>query len=299
MPRDLRHLLEDTAVEPSRPLDPAHIVDRARRQTLLTRAALSVVAIAAVALGAVAISQIPQGQAPEIAAQPSQPADDGTGQSETASESAAPAPMTLSEGERRWQDSKPDSYRMTVMLECFCPMAGTWEVTVNNGSVDGHMAGGTQDLPETDTPTIDRLYEWATASADAYPDAEIQTSIDERGVPWEVDLDAPDVVDEELAWLIEEFTAIESSASGDSIRVLDASVESDATTLRLTLNVCDPDRHNAEVTRSTEEAVHVRATAEGGSQDDCAISAYVTLEEPLGGRKVVDAATGQEIETTR
>lgn len=267
MPRDLRRLLEDTAVEPSRPIDPAHIVDRARRQTLLTRAALSVVAIAAVALGAVAISHIPQGQTPEIAAQPSQPADDGTRQTGTASESGAPTPMTLSEGERRWQDAKPDSYRMTVGLECFCPMAGTWEITVTDGSVEGHMIGATNG-PETDadTPTIDRLYEWATASADMFPDAEIQTAIDERGIPWTVDLDAPDAIDEELAWSIEDFTAIESLPSDAPVRIFD--VESDGTTLRLTLNVCSPDRYKAEVTRSTEDAVHVRATAEGGSQSE-------------------------------
>lgn len=298
MPRDLRHLLEDTAVEPSRPIDPTHIVDRARRQTLLARTAVSVVAVVVVVLGAVAISQIPRGQAPEIAAQPTQPGNDNTRQSPTTSESAAPTPMTLSEGQRRWQDSKPDSYRMTVKLECFCLMAGTWEITVTDGSVEGHMLRDTRGwVADADTPTIDRLYEWATNKADTFPDAQIEATIDKRGVPWGVDLDAPDVVDEELAWSINDYTAIEFSPSDDPVRVLDSAVEN-GTTLRLGLNVCSPDRYYAEVTRTTDEAVHVRATAHGGSMDDCSTLARVTLDEPLGERKVIDHTTGEEIRTT-
>lgn len=107
-----------------------------------------------------------------------------------------------------WEDRGVDSYEMTLDYDCFCPQAGTWEVTVTKGEVTSadpiEVPGPSAD--GADVPTIDQLLSQASSTASQFDDVDVATDVQD-GVPMTGSVDAPRVVDEELSWEILDFTA--------------------------------------------------------------------------------------------
>lgn len=116
-------------------------------------------------------------------------------------------PQTVFDGERRWSEAQPDSYTMTVTVDCFCPSWGTWEITVQDGSVQGRVTDDRAEPSKGEVPIVARLYEWAIARLQRFPNADVNAAIDEQGIPWDMDVDAPNAIDEELRWSIQRFEA--------------------------------------------------------------------------------------------
>lgn len=102
-----------------------------------------------------------------------------------------------------WEQRGLDSYEMTLAYDCFCPEAGTWDVTVVDGEVasadpvevTGPGAAGAQ------VPTVDQLLSWASSTISQFDDVEVTVDV-EDGVPVTGSVDAPRVIDEELSWEI-------------------------------------------------------------------------------------------------
>ena len=107
-----------------------------------------------------------------------------------------------------WENRGVDSYEMTLRYDCFCPGAGTWDVTV----VDGEMTSAEPvDVADPDTegvevPTVDQLLSWASSTVTQFEDVEVGVDVQD-GVPMAGSVDARRAVDEELSWEILAFTA--------------------------------------------------------------------------------------------
>lgn len=106
---------------------------------------------------------------------------------------------------------------MTVRLECFCPHAGVWHVSVDGDAVDAtrpdhadETGWGDDTIP---LPSIDALYRIAVGRANSSPwpspwSRPITTyRVVGEGIPREVRVDQWGVGDEEFGWTIEHFEA--------------------------------------------------------------------------------------------
>lgn len=74
----------------------------------------------------------------------------------------------------------------------------------------------------------------------------------------------------------------------------------DATSLSLTLNICNPEQTDVRVKESRDSVeVTITAKAQGDERDDCAGGTTVVLEDSLGSRDLVDGTTGREVRVDR
>lgn len=109
----------------------------------------------------------------------------------------------LARGQSTWRTERPAAYSMTVTVDCFCPLRGTWQLDVDGDQVDAEPP---EDQPvETDPPTIDLLYRQALATQTLM--ARTATSIDDRGVPHRVHVEEWGRDDGQFGWTIDRFDA--------------------------------------------------------------------------------------------
>lgn len=83
------------------------------------------------------------------------------------------------------------------------------------------------------------------------------------------------------------------AACSSTAQIFEAYVTEDGRELQLGVNSCNADL-KVEV-REDEERVAIRVTVRNDTMDDCMDGVTVALEEPLGERELVDAATGQAV----
>ena len=88
-----------------------------------------------------------------------------------------------------------------------------------------------------------------------------------------------------------------SSGNPVPTRIVQAEVTSDGRGLSLGVDACNADT-TVEILEETSEAVTVRAMARppGMDGDDCADRGTLCLSEPLDGRPVIDAKTGDAVQ---
>lgn len=122
--------------------------------------------------------------------------------------SGATATAPMESAAAAWEERGVDSYEMRLTYDCFCPGAGTWDVTVVDGGVTSADAVDVTgpDSGGADVPTVDRLLSWASSTVSQFEDVEVTVDVQE-GVPMAGSVDAPRAVDEELSWEILAFTA--------------------------------------------------------------------------------------------
>ena len=115
------------------------------------------------------------------------------------------------EARTRWDESAVDSYTMDVEIQCFCAMAGNFEVTVNNGEVEEmRKLDGLDDVVQPDTPAFELTVEWLLGSITAWssstPDS-VVAGFHEAGYPVDIHIDVMEnVIDDELTVLVRRFS---------------------------------------------------------------------------------------------
>ena len=97
-----------------------------------------------------------------------------------------------------WEAARLTDYRYTFQPECFCPLAGPYEVTVTNGVSAG--------LPAGVMGSIDELLEQADRAVDFAASADFAYDPD-YGFPASADIDwVSNAIDDEIQWTIRDFT---------------------------------------------------------------------------------------------
>lgn len=97
----------------------------------------------------------------------------------------------LSEAESRWSTTGIDDYKLTLRIDCFCPLAGAFDATVEDGEVieimtDGAVIEAPGGVTPSDWFTVEGLFEIVRQDLDA---DRVDVSYSEQGYPTSIDLD--------------------------------------------------------------------------------------------------------------
>jgi hypothetical protein len=106
---------------------------------------------------------------------------------------------------RRWDTADIDSYTMTLDVECFCTIGGSFEVTVFNGTVETiRTLDDLNGPPQSDSfdLTVEGLLGSLTSWSGNTPDSAI-TGFHELGYPVDIHIDAiTNAIDDELTLFV-------------------------------------------------------------------------------------------------
>lgn len=86
-----------------------------------------------------------------------------------------------------------------------------------------------------------------------------------------------------------------SACGSGGTRIIEAYGAPDSTRLELAIDACGAESTSVDLEEGDDEVV-LTVTTEGGEGPECTDALVVDLDEPLGGRRLVDGSTGDALD---
>jgi hypothetical protein len=93
--------------------------------------------------------------------------------------------------------------------------------------------------------------------------------------------------------------ALTASCGSEGTRIIAAYGEPDGHELELTIDSCNARIVSTDVEEIDEAIKILVVTDETETRDECANPAWITLEDPVGSREVIDRSTGERVAVER